>query len=128
MGWRFCLAVKAWLCVGAASAVLAAPRIVCDEPVYVFGDATTQPAIAHEFVLRNGGDADLRFGKVKTCCGVEAALAAGRLAPGSNAVLAVKLSLAGRRGPVNKSIYVASNDPRQRSTVKARALPVLSFR
>jgi len=55
----------------------------------------------------------LTFGQLRACCGATASLRDQQVPPGSNTLLNVKLSVKGRRGPLNKSIYVATNDPRQ---------------
>ena len=90
-----------------------APRIACAEPAYDFGALDNSRAIAHTFTISNAGSAELVIGNVRACCGSTARLDHDRLPPGSNATLAVTLSLAGRTGPIHKSIYLASNDPIQ---------------
>jgi len=74
------------------------------------GDADT---VEHVFTLDNQGDEVLLFGRLRACCGATASLRDQQVSPGSNTLLNVKLSLRGRRGPLNKSIYLATNDPRQ---------------
>jgi hypothetical protein len=44
----------------------AAPRVVVDKPVFDFGELPQGQPIAHAFILKNTGDADLTI-KVKPC-------------------------------------------------------------
>jgi len=103
------------VCVALFSFVVtasAAPHISCANTTYNFNVSNEISAVEHTFVLTNTGDEDLVFGQVRSCCGSKASLRDKVVAPGSNTTLNVKLSLRGRRGKVNKSIYVASNDPK----------------
>jgi len=90
----------------------AAPHISCPNTTYHFNVSNGISEVEHTFILANTGDEDLTFGRVRSCCGSKASLRDKVVAPGSNTALNVKLSLRGRRGKVNKSIYVASNDPK----------------
>lgn len=90
-----------------------APVIHCDEPVFSFGDRSTAASVAHVFVIWNRGDAPLEISRVRACCGATATLADQVVAPGTNTTVRVVASLRGRRGQVQRNIYVASNDPRQ---------------
>jgi len=92
---------------------MAAPRIACRESVYDFGALEASRSVEHAFAIVNEGDAALEFGKVRACCGATASIAALSLPPGSSTACTVAFSLAGRRGPQNKSFYVASNDPKE---------------
>jgi hypothetical protein len=91
----------------------AAPQISCTNTTYNFNVSNEVSAVENTFVLTNTGDEDLVFGQVRSCCGSKTSLRDKVVAPGSNTTLNVKLSLRGRHGKVNKSIYVASNDPKQ---------------
>jgi hypothetical protein len=44
----------------------AAPRVVVDKPVFDFGELPQGQKIAHAFILKNAGDADLTI-HVKPC-------------------------------------------------------------
>jgi len=91
----------------------AAPQISCANTTYNFNVSNEISAVEHTFILTNIGDEDLVFGQVRSCCGSTVSLRDKVVAPGSNTTLNVKLSIRGRHGKVNKSIYVASNDPKQ---------------
>jgi hypothetical protein len=97
-------------CLDPASA---ASRIVCQSASYDFGSSEGATSVEHTFVLANSGDELLTFGRVRGCCGASTSLRDKTVAPGTNTTLHVKLSLRGRKGAVTKSIYVASNDPKQ---------------
>ena len=89
------------------------PEIACKEPVYNFGRMNNTESIEHTFVISNQGDAPLRIGKVRACCGATAAIATNIIAPGTSAALKVNLSLNDRKGELIKSLYITSNDPKQ---------------
>ena len=99
------------LCV--STALAGEPKLVCDEPVFSFGNVEGSNSVEHSFVLWNRGDAPIIIGKLRGCCGATVAVSAPTIAPGSNTILKIVLSLAGANGEVRKSVYVASNDPKQ---------------
>jgi hypothetical protein len=110
----------------APSADSPAPQLACDEPLYDFGNVSDTAPLTHSFVLWNRGTAPLRISNVRACCGGKAKAAADEVAPGTNTTVAVELSLRGRSGPQDKSVYVASNDPRQpyyRLRLSGRVVP-----
>ena len=90
----------------------ASPQISCQTPTYDFGALTNATSVEHTYILNNSGDEPLEIGKVRGCCGASTSLRDKLVEAGSNTTLKVTLSLKGRRGKVNKSIYVASNDPK----------------
>lgn len=96
-----------------AGPLLAAPRIHCDAPTLMFGKRLDGAPVEHTFTLANRGDQPLTITHVKSCCGATAKLAAQQIPPGGSTTVTVSLRLRGRKGSVKKSLYVASNDPRQ---------------
>ena len=96
----------------AATAATGVPKIACTEPQFRFGVVTDDELLAHDFTIRNVGSAPLEIGKVVACCGLTANLAAKAIAPGSNANLHVVFAVNGRSGEQQKSVYIASNDPK----------------
>ncbi|MEI6564749.1 MAG: DUF1573 domain-containing protein [bacterium] len=96
-----------------AQNTLKPPRIICEEPVFDFGSSAASTNQIHKFTLRNDGGTPLMIESVRACCGAVANLLDKVVQPGSSTVLTVNLSLKGRRGPVSKTIYVQSNDPRE---------------
>lgn len=110
----FSLAVV--LTAGIANAFAAAPRIVCAETVHDFGTVDGKSPASHTFTLRNEGDADLVIKKIHAPCGCTTFRLQNKiLAPGASLELPVTLSLSGRKGPQQKSVYLETNDPSQPS-------------
>ena len=99
---------SAWAQVASTSAV---PQIVCERPVYDFGVVGPTQVVQHVFVMENRGGAPLVITRVHGCCGATMELGAKTIAPGTNTTFEIKLTLAGRRGQVNKAFYLHSNDP-----------------
>lgn len=88
------------------------PVIVCDEPVFDFGEVDSSSSVTHTFVLRNDGNALLTIGKIKPACGCTVAnITSKNLAPGETAEISTKLSLKNKVGAQRKTIAVDSNDP-----------------
>jgi len=105
------------LCGSAIELIAAAtdtvPRIVCQAPSFDFGALFSTQTLEHAFVLGNDGTRELIISNVRACCGATAKVNDTRIPPGSTTKLTVRMTLAGREGAMKKSIYIASNDPRQ---------------
>lgn len=100
----------------AAEEARAGPRIKCGHPEYDFGMVDPQELVRHTFVLENNGSADLAIKQIHTPCGCTTVDAGVRtIPPGGSSGIEVRLSLAGRKGFVQKSVYVESNDPGNRT-------------
>ena len=91
----------------AADAVAVAPSppspvesgLVCDRPVFDFGEVRAGLAITNTFILRNAGTGAVAIVNVRTTCGcTTTALATNELAAGATTELRAMLSLAGRTG------------------------------
>jgi hypothetical protein len=94
-----------------ATAADPSPQIVCDAPVYDFGTVDGKAPIRHTFSIRNKGGADLVIKKIHIPCGCTTAQVQDKLIPpGGETTIPVNLTLKGRRGFQQKSIYVESND------------------
>ncbi|MEI8354330.1 MAG: DUF1573 domain-containing protein [Lentisphaerota bacterium] len=87
--------------------------MACKEPEFNFGDRPNTGVVEHVFTIQNQGDAPLRIGNIRACCGATAGIESSVIAPGSNSNLKATINLAGRRGEMKKSFYIASNDPNQ---------------
>lgn len=88
-----------------------AARIECIQPVYDFGTAGNTGRVNNVFVLRNSGNVELIITRVHACCGAAVELAQTNVPPGSNTTLKISMALTGRKGQLNKSFYIHSNDP-----------------
>ncbi len=91
----------------------AAPHAVCASPIYDFGVLKDNDVAVHQFVVENRGDETLTFSWVRACCGATASLRDTSVAPGTNTVIEVRYLLKGYHGKVKKSVYAATNDPKQ---------------
>jgi hypothetical protein len=88
------------------------PKLVCQEPLYDFGEVPNVHVIEHVFALRNAGTAPLKIRRIKAGCVCTAAEVSSRLLqPSSEAALSVKLTLCGLRGHVRERVLIESNDP-----------------
>lgn len=87
------------------------PRLACDQPAHEFGSVDNRKSVERTFILKNEGAAPLVITKIHGCCGASTRLGQPTIAPGTNTTLDISLSLKGRKGKVNKSFYVHSNDP-----------------
>jgi hypothetical protein len=108
-----------------------APKLVCDEPVYEFGEVDNTKKIEHDFIIRNEGDATLNISDVKAACGCTVANVSTKLvAPGESSTISAVLNLSGKDGPMNKRITVHSNDPKSKQmtlSLKGKATSLVSY-
>ena len=90
------------------------PKLVCDQPVYEFGEMDNGLDVEHDFVLKNEGDLTLEIKNVRTSCGCTVANISEKMVkPGMETTVKTKLTLRNRNGPQHKNITVESNDPKQ---------------
>lgn len=90
-----------------------APRIVCDEPAYDFGEEENTESVEHDYAIRNDGDLSLEITRVKASCGCTAVKPSQDvIPPGGEASIHARLNLRGRHGYQRKTITVTSNDPK----------------
>lgn len=91
----------------------AGPRgLVCEQPVFEFGDSTPDQVITHTFVLRNAGADAVRILSVRSGCGcTTTTLSTNQVAPSQSAELLTHLDLKGRKGVQRKPIYVETDAP-----------------
>jgi hypothetical protein len=95
---------------GQGVATNAAPKIVCDQPAYDFGTVDNRTELAHTFVIKNGGSGPLMITNIHLCCGATIQMGEKTIEAGKETAMEVKVSLKGRQGRVNKSLYLHSND------------------
>jgi len=90
----------------------AKPRVMSPRAVYDFGTSDNHRYIRNNFPLRNIGNAPLIIHDVVTSCGCTVATIEKReIAPGEEGSVRAELSLHGRLGPMEKRLFVFSNDP-----------------
>jgi hypothetical protein len=93
----------------------AAPEILCEQPVFYFGERNNTAKIRHTFTLKNVGDAVLKLGEAKTSCGcTRAGTYLHELLPGETTRVTLQLDLRRRYGVQNKFITIPTNDPRHK--------------
>jgi hypothetical protein len=110
------LAITMWAVVSFAREleVEHAPKIVCAEPTYNFGEMENAKDVEHTFILKNEGDLSLEIRQVRPSCGCTVAnISQKTIPPDGQAQVSTRLSLRGRQGPQRKTISVESNDPKQ---------------
>jgi hypothetical protein len=110
------------VCFGSPSAsaqatnVEHAPKLVCDQATFNFGELDNSGAAEHTYVLRNEGDLTLEIKNVRPSCGCTvASISTKTVPPGGQTEVSARFSLQGRTGFQHKTIAVESNDPKQPS-------------
>lgn len=94
-----------------ANAALA-PKIVCAEPVFDFGEKSNTDFVEHDYPIRNEGTLALEIRGVQASCGCTAVKPSQDvIPPGGEASIHARLDLRGRSGLQAKTITVQSNDP-----------------
>ena len=87
------------------------PSLSCVSNFLNFGTLADNQHISHVFTIRNQGGSDLLITKLHNCCGASTKLADATIPPGTFTTLEIGINMAGRKGRMNKSIYLHSNDP-----------------
>ena len=89
-----------------------APKIVCAEPQFDFGERENSEFVEHAYVIRNDGNLSLEILSVRATCGCTAVKPDDQIVPpGGQTQIQAKLDLRGRMGMQIKTITVQSNDP-----------------
>ena len=87
------------------------PSLSCVSNCFEFGTVADNQQLKHVFTIRNQGGAPLMITNIHNCCGASTKLADTSIPPGTATTLEVGINMAGRKGRMNKSIYLHSNDP-----------------
>ncbi len=89
-----------------------APKIVCPETVYDFGEKENSQVVEHHYVVRNEGTLSLEIRGVRASCGCTAVKPTDSVVPpGGDTTIQARFDLRGRSGMQVKTITVESNDP-----------------
>ena len=108
----------AWAQAPAPADAALAPRIVCAEPVFDFGEKSNSEFVEHDYPIRNEGTLSLEIRGVQASCGCTAVKPSQDvIPPGGEAVIHARLDLRGRSGLQAKTITVQSNDPQTPSLI-----------
>ena len=98
------------------------PRIEIQPESHDFGNVQQNLKLIKEFALTNTGDEDLIISRISTSCGCTAALTAEKVVkPGKSTSLKVTFETRRYKGAIQRSVSIASNDPRRVRTVKVKA-------
>jgi hypothetical protein len=98
------------------------PRLEIQPQEHDFGTIPQDQKVIHEFTIVNAGTEELEIRRISTSCGCTAALTSDRTVPaGGTTTLQVTLETRKYRGAVERSVSIASNDPRRVHTVRVRA-------
>jgi hypothetical protein len=104
------------------SGTINGPRIEIQPESHDFGKVEQNLKLTKDFEVKNIGDEDLIITRISTSCGCTAALTSERVVkPGKTTNLKVTFETRRYKGPVQRSVSVASNDPRRIRTVKVKA-------
>jgi hypothetical protein len=96
------------------------PKIQFATPVFDFHRAAPGDSVKYSFIFTNAGTARLTISSVRPDCGCTTADNwTRRVEPGKTGVVPVQLNVADNwpSGPINKTLAVDSNDPRQPTVV-----------
>lgn len=96
------------------------PAIACEQPTWEFGTVAEGEVVRHVFPIRNVGSEVLKIESARGSCGCTATVvSANEIPPGGEGRIEVAVNTQGRRGALDKSVVVASNDPKNpRLTLK----------
>jgi hypothetical protein len=98
------------------------PRIEIAPESHDFGKVKQNQKLDKEFELKNVGTEDLVLGRISTSCGCTAALTSKKtLKPGESTSLKVTFETRRYKGAVQRSVSIASNDPRRVRTLRVKA-------
>ncbi|HSF17762.1 MAG TPA: DUF1573 domain-containing protein [Vicinamibacteria bacterium] len=98
------------------------PRMEVEPEGFDFGEAEQNQKLVHEFVVRNVGTQDLEIRRISTSCGCTAALVTERVvSPGEQTILKVTFETRRYRGRHERTVSLASNDPRRVLQVRVQA-------
>jgi hypothetical protein len=99
----------------------AGPQMEISPELHDFGKAKQNQRLVKEFEIENTGSEDLKIGRISTSCGCAVAKPAVKfLKPGETTTLEVTLETRRYVGHVQRSVSIASNDPKRIKTIKVK--------
>src|SRR5438552_3189544 len=102
----------------AASSQPAAPRLICEQPVFKLQRVWSGDKVEHKFTIRNTGSADLQIINVEAACGCFVAEDYPKtIAPGQKGDISVSLQTARGAKEVHKEMQVETNDSQHPKTL-----------
>jgi hypothetical protein len=98
------------------------PRLEIVPESHDFGKVKQNQKLVKDFELKNVGTEELVLGRISTSCGCTAALTSEKtVEPGGSTILKVTFETRRYKGAVQRSVSIASNDPRRVKTLKVKA-------
>lgn len=125
------LALSAVLLVAATLFAAGKPKAVAVEPIKDAGNVAKGEKIAHDFILRNDGDAPLEITQVHPACGCTVVEFDKTIAPGKTGKIHAVVDTSTFNGAIAKGVTVFTNDvdtPQIELTVKAKVQPFLAVK
>lgn len=105
------------------------PKVVVAEPVMDAGVVPKGEKVAHDFVIRNEGDAPLEITQVKPACGCTVVDFDKTIAPGQSGKVHSVVDTVTFTGAIAKGVTVFTNDPdtpRLELTIRAKVEPYIT--
>jgi hypothetical protein len=125
------LALSAVLLVAATLFAAGKPKAVAVEPIKDAGNVAKGEKIAHDFILRNDGDAPLEITQVHPACGCTVVEFDKTIAPGKTGKVHAVLDTSTFSGAIAKGVTVFTNDtdnPQIELTVRAKVEPFIAVK
>ncbi|MFP5289067.1 MAG: DUF1573 domain-containing protein, partial [Thermoanaerobaculia bacterium] len=104
------LALSAVLLVAATLFAAGKPKAVAVEPIKDVGNVAKGEKIAHDFILRNDGDAPLEITQVHPACGCTVVEFDKTIAPGKTGKVHAVVDTSTFNGAIAKGVTVFTND------------------
>jgi hypothetical protein len=87
------------------------PKLVCDTPVYNFGQVDQSAIVTNIFMVRNDGNVTFVAGIPRTTCScTKASINKRMIGPGETAEVTAVFTAARRKGEQHKTIYLLPSD------------------
>lgn len=125
------LALSAVLLVAATLFAAGKPKAVAVEPIKDAGNVAKGEKIAHDFIIRNDGDAPLEITQVHPACGCTVVEFDKTIAPGKTGKVHAVLDTSTFNGAISKGVSVFTNDtdtPQIELTVRAKVEPFIAVK
>jgi hypothetical protein len=125
------LALSAVLLVAATLFAAGSPKAVAVEPIKDAGNVAKGEKIAHDFIIRNDGDAPLEITQVHPACGCTVVEFDKTIAPGKTGKVHAVLDTSTFNGAISKGVTVFTNDtatPQIELTVRAKVEPFIAVK
>jgi uncharacterized protein DUF1573 len=115
----------------APAAPAGGPKAVAVEPISDVGTVPKGEKVAHDFMIKNDGNAVLQITEVQPACGCTVAEFDKTIAPGKTGKVHAVIDTTTFNGPIAKTVTVFTNDPANPQillTVRAKVEPYISVK